>query len=249
MISERTMELINADIDGELGGQAERSELEALLESSSEARAIKAELLKLNNLMDSLPGQQPPANLNREILQSINLPSPGSSFSLIGWFGSLQPATAGLAFAAGLLLTIGFYEVSSDRLVSADSASMVGTMVSGQGGAPGFMKNDMVLRGDGFAGTISMRENAGVYVFYFVLDYESRTEVMVGLDSTGFAFGGFAEVAGAEKTVLQSVTMSGGALRVVNQGHQQFAVFLRETGAGTPVRAELMSIDFSTAIQ
>jgi hypothetical protein len=248
MISERSMELINADIDGELS-QAEQSELEAVLESSSEARAMNAELLKLNNLMSSLPDEQPPQDLNSQILQNIKLPSQRSPFSLAGLLSSFQPATAGLAFAAGLLLTVGFYELSSDRLGPGDSASMVGTMVAGQGGGPEFMKNDMKLKGDGFSGTISLRESAGLYVLNFDLDSENRTEVEVGLDGTGFAFGGFAEVQGDANKVFESVTMSGGALRVVNQGHQQFAVFLREDGAGKSAQSESISIDFSSTDQ
>jgi len=245
MITERTMQLINADIDGELS-LAEQSELESTLESSAEARAMKAELLKLNNLMSSLPEQQPPADLNNRILQNIKLPLHKAPFAFSGWFASFQPATAGLAFAAGLLFTVGFYELSSDRLATGDPASMVGTMVAGQGSGPALLKNDMILKGEGFSGSISLRESAGVYVLNFDLDSEDRTEVEVGLDHTGFTFGGFAEVKGDAKTVFDSVTMSGGALRVVNQGHQQFAVFLRKNGAGKPAQAESITIDFSS---
>lgn len=245
MITERTMQLINADIDGELS-QAEQLELESILESSAEARAMKAELLKLNNLMSKLPAQQPPPDLKDRILQTSKLPVQKPTFSISGWFASFQPATAGLAFAAGLLLTVGFYELSSDRLVSGDAVSMVGTMVAGQGSGPALLKDDMILKGDGFSGSISLRESAGVYVLNFDLDSESKTEVEVGLDDTGFSFGGFAEVKGDAKTVFDSVTMSGGALRVVNQGHQQFAVFLRKDGAGKPAQAESITIDFSS---
>jgi len=245
MITERTMQLINADIDGELS-QAGQSELESMLESSAEARAMRAELLKLNNLMSSLPAQQPPPDLNQRIMQTIKLSRQKSPFAISQWFASFQPATASLAFAAGLLFTVGFYELSSDRLDSGDAASMVGTMVAGQGSVPVLLKNDMILKGEGFSGSISLRESAGVYVLNFDLDSENQTEVEVGLDHTGFSFGGFAEVRGDAKTVFDSVTMSGGALRVVNQGHQQFAVFLRKDGAGKPAQAESITIDFSS---
>ena len=43
MISERILELINADVDGELRPE-DQSELDAALESSAEARAMKSEL-------------------------------------------------------------------------------------------------------------------------------------------------------------------------------------------------------------
>ena len=69
MISERTLELINAGIDGELSAE-DQQELDAVLESSAEARSMKAELLKLANLMGSLPAQQPPSGLHDQILQN-----------------------------------------------------------------------------------------------------------------------------------------------------------------------------------
>lgn len=243
MISERILELINADIDGELRPE-DQSELDAALESSAEARAVKSELQKLSNLMDNLPPEQPPRGLGSQIARNIELPESGSSFSLSSLFSSFQPATAGVAFAAGLLLAAGFYEFSSVRVVPGDSASMVGTMIAGKGSAPEFLKNDMQLKGDGFSGTISLRETSGIYILNFDLESEINTEVKVGLDKTGFAFGGFAEIQGDENKVLESVMISGGALRVLNQGHQQFAVFLREDEAGKPVQPESISIDF-----
>jgi len=243
MISERTLELINADIDGELD-PAGQAELEAVLESSSEARATKAELLKLTSLMDSLPAQHPPAGLESQIVNKIKLPSKKASFFNSGWFATFQPATAGMAFAAGLLLAVGVYEMSSDRSVSDQTASMVGTMIAGHSDSPGFLKNDMILQGDGFSGTISLRENAGVYMLNFDLDSKTGTEVEVGLDETGYAFGGFAEIQGSADQVVESVSMSGGTLRVVNRGHQQFAVFLRDNRAGKPAQAGTISIDF-----
>ena len=54
MLKERTLHLINADIDGELTAD-ERADLDVILESSSEARAMRAELLRLSNLLDGQP--------------------------------------------------------------------------------------------------------------------------------------------------------------------------------------------------
>jgi len=246
MISERILELINADIDGELRPE-DRPELEAALESSEQARTLKSELQKLTNIMDGLPQQEPPQKLRNQLFDSIRLPRQNTSFSLSSWFSSFQPATAGFAFAAGLLMAVGFYEFSSERVASGDSASMVGTMVAGKSTGAELMQNDMLLKGDGFTGTISLRERSGIYVLNFDLDSETSTEVKVGLDSTGYAFGGFAEIQSDENRVFESVTMSGGALRVVNQGRQQFAIFLRENGAGKPARPESISIDFSSS--
>ena len=244
MLEERTLHLINVDIDGELTAD-ERGDLDVILESSSEARAMRAELLRLSNLLDSLPEQLPPPDLSKQILNKLAPPPMASNFSLSGLFASFQPATAGLAFAAGLLLTIGFYELSPNRQFSGDTASMVGTMVASQAGSQNLLKNDMLLKGDGFSGMVSLRENEEIYILNFDLDSEDTTDIEVGLDLTGLSFGGFAGIQGDADKVVDSVAISGGTLRVVNQGRQQFAVFLRANSPEQAIDAGSITIDFS----
>ena len=244
MLEERTLHLINADIDGELTAD-ERDQLDVILESSGEARAMRAELLRLSNLLESLPEQLPPPELSKQILNKLAPQPRAANFSLSGLFASFQPATAGLAFAAGLLMTVGFYELSPNGQSLSETASMVGTMVASQAGSPDLLKNDVLLKGDGFSGTVSLRSNDGVYILNFDLDSEEMTEIEVGLDRTGLSFGGFAETRSDANKVFETVTMSGGTLRVVNQGRQQFAVFLRVISPEQAIDAGLITIDFS----
>ena len=244
MLEERTLHLINTDIDGELTA-AERAELDVILESSSEGREMRVELLRLSNLLDSLPEQSPPPDLSKRILNNLAPPPRASNFSLSGLFASFQPATAGMAFAAGLLLTVGFYELSPNGRSSSETASMVGTMVASQPGSHDLIKNDVLLKGDGFSGTVSLRNNEGVYILNFDLDSKDMTEIEVGLDRTGLSFGGFAETVSDADKVFETVTMSGGTLRVVNQGRQQFAVFLRVNSPEQAIDAGSITIDFS----
>jgi hypothetical protein len=245
MLEERTLHLINADIDGELTPD-EREDLDVILESSSDARAMRAELLRLSNLLDNQPEQLPPLDLSKQILNKL-APSPrASNFSLSSLFASFQPATAGLAFAAGLLLTVGVYELSPSDQSSSGTASMVGTMVASQSGSQDLLKNDVLLKGDGFSGTVSLRSNDGVYILNFDLDSRDLTEIEVGLDRTGLSFGGFAETRSDADKVFETVTISGGTLRVVNQGRQQFAVFLRVNSHEQAVDAGSITIDFSS---
>ena len=245
MLEERTLHLINADIDGELTAD-EREDLDVILESSSEARAMRAELLRLSNLLDSQPEQLPPPDLLKQILNKLAPPPRASNFSRSGLFASFQPATAGLAFAAGLLLTVGFYELSPNGPSASETASMVGTMVANQSGSQDLLKHDVILKGDGFSGAVSLRSNDGVYILNFDLDSRDLMEIEVGLDRTGLSFGGFAETRSDADKVLNTVTMSGGTLRVVNQGRQQFAVFLRVNSPEPAIDAGLITIDFSS---
>jgi hypothetical protein len=245
MVEERTVHLINADLDGELE-MGEREELEGILESSAEARAMRAELLRLSNLLNSLPEQSPPPGLSNQILNQLAPPMSASRSFFSGLFASFQPVTAGLAFAAGLLFTVGFYEMSPEVQPSGDAATMVGTMVAGGRSGPGLLQNDLLLRGDGFTGTVSLTKKAGIYALSFDLRSEGPTEIQVGLDHTGLAYGGFAETPGEADQAFDSVAISGGTLRVVNQGRQQFTVFLRENSPEQVVDTGSITISFSS---
>lgn len=244
MLEERTLNLINADIDRELT-VAEQDELDVILESSAEARAMRAELLKLSNLLDNAPLQTPPDGLTSRILNQLSPPHSAIKLSLGNFFRSFQPLTAGLAFAAGLLFTVGFYEMSQQGAPSTNAASMVGTMVVGQDTGLNLLANNLHFSGEDFSGTVSLSENSGLYVLNFDLDSRDRQEIKVGLDNTGLSFGGFAETPGTSKNVMDTVAISGGTLRVVSQGRQQFAVFLRGSSPEQSVSAELITIDFS----
>ncbi len=224
MIEERTLQLINADLDGELG-QAEKDELEAILESSAEARLMKAEFQKLANLLDNAPEQTPPLDLSARILGQVALSSK-PSFTLTNLFSSFQPATAGLAFAAGLLLTVGFYEISPRYGSASDTTSMVGTMVAGQQSQRAESKDRLSFEGSGVSGNVSVQKSQGMLVLNFELDSDQKTEIEVSLSEAGLSFGGIAHVSTGDEAADESYKISGGTLRVVNQGRQAFSVFL-----------------------
>jgi len=242
MLDERTLNLINADVDGELN-LAEQQELDRILEISAEARAMRAELLRLSNMLNSVPKQELPDGLSGRILSQI---APRRAFSLGSLFESFQPVTAGLAFAAGLLMAVGYYEMSPQGMAFNDTSSMVGTMVGGQEAGLNLLKNNLYFKSDDLSGSVSLSENNGLYVLNFDLDSTDRQEIKVGLDQTGLSFGGFAETPGASNTVMDSVIFSGGTLRVVSQGQQQFAVFLRGSSPDQVIAAELITIDISS---
>jgi anti-sigma factor RsiW len=231
MLEERTVELINAELDGELG-PVEKEKLQAILDSSEEARAMKAEFEKLVKLIDATPEVSPPAGLSQEILGQITLPSPKSAFSLAGLFPSFQPATAGLAFAAGLLVAVGFYELTPRHGVSADPASMVGTMVVNRQEQPFEQLDSLSIEGPGLSGTVSLQEGGGVFILNFDLNSEDTTEIEIALAEAGLGFGGIARALPGARMADESFQVSEGTLRVVNQGRQAFTVFLPDVATG-----------------
>ena len=230
MLQERIIHLINAELDGEIDA-AGKAELETVLESSAEARALRAELARLASLMDELPEQEPPAGLAGRILGRVRLPDTaggarGSGVSLSGWFASFRPAQAGLAFAAGLLLTVGFYEVARNGKAPAELSSMVGTMVANPAAESGRLRDSWSIAEPGLNGTVTLGEVGRFLVLSFDLESESQTEIVVELAEAGLGFGGIAHASADSSIVNESYQVSGGTLRVVNQGRQVFSVFL-----------------------
>ena len=81
MINERTIELINCGLDGELN-ERQQEELEAALRESEVARAYQAKLMELNGVLANEPPVEPPPGLHANIVRQIKLPEPS-----FGWFG------------------------------------------------------------------------------------------------------------------------------------------------------------------
>jgi len=243
MLEQRTLDLINAEIDGALG-PVEQVELDAILAESADARAMKAELQKLANLMDGLPEQIPPEDLAERILKRVRLPVQRPAWSRGSRFSSLQPAPIGLAFAAGLLVTVGVYELSPGHRAEVDPASIVGTMVLNPGARPASQADSLVISAPGVSGTVSLSAAGNIQVLSFDLDSATETEIAIALSEAGLSFGGIARVAASGATADETYEVSGGTLRVVNHGRQAFSVFLLEAGAGGGGRE--ISIGIST---
>jgi hypothetical protein len=231
MLNARALELINGDIDGELGPQ-EKAELDAILVSSAEARTMKAELQRLANVLDGMPEQTPPAELADHILQQLKLPANRSSFSLAGLFASFSPAPMGLAFAAGLLMAVGFYEMSPGLGTPDDASSMVGTMIMDPPGLPVEQVAQLSISGPGVLGTVGASDVGNIVVLSFDLAAEQKTEIVIAMADSGLGFGGIAREPSSEPEVGEYYEVSEGSLRVVSETSRPFNVYLRRAEDG-----------------
>lgn len=250
MLDQRIMELINADIDGVLG-QQERRELQSVLDASPEAVTFRLELLELNNAFHNLPELDPPPTLARDILAQIELPARRKLFDFVGFLAELNPAAAGLAFAAGLLLTVGFYEMGTRNVTQQDIVNMVGTMVAGDqvkipiegDGAPD-QGGRLVLDLEGLSGTVSLNVSENGQALEFDLDSSQVIEIELGLEQAGLVVSGFAQDDRGDGTFIDTLELAGGTMRVVNQGKHHFVVFLRPT-PGTDGQGKKINIGIS----
>ena len=230
MSNERALELINAEVDGELGPD-ERAELGSILAASPDLRAAHAELRSLGELLGGLPAQEPPPGLAERIVAQIRLPerraSAAAGFSLSRLLAGLQPAQAGLAFAAGLLMTVVVYELAGPGGHETDLSDMVGTMVADPDAGAGRPLNSATISQAGVSGTVSLSDMGSYLVLNFDLEAAAETEVVVELAEAGLSFGGIAHASAGSNADTESFAVSGGTLRVANQGRQHFMVFLR----------------------
>jgi len=240
MLSDRAMYLINAGIDGELAS-GEQAELDALLESSAEARAMKAELQKLANMLEAEPRQSPPPELTGHILDRLApKPAPFAVWSQL--MTPFRPVPVGLAFAAGLLLTMTAYHNGENTQHLTDTGNMTGTMLP-RAAQSGSMVDSFRVEHTGLAGTVSLLKREGGLVLEFDLESGSPMEIDISLDDAGLVFGGIGVTSPEQLDASGSYEVSGGDLRIVNQGRQALSVFLpagpAEAAGGREIRIEL----------
>jgi len=226
MLDTRALELINAGIDGELDASGE-AELERLLASSDDARAVHTELQKLAAALDGMPELEPPDDLADRIIGRAMLRRRRPPPPLSRLFGSLQPLQAGLAFAAGLLLTVGAYELAQDRRSNEDVAGMVGTVVAGSQDRWARQESQLEISGPNVGGRVSLADTGNVVVLSFDVESGEETEIIVAMADSGLNFRGIAWDVSGDPGTAEYYEVSGGELRVVNGRSHPFNVYLR----------------------
>jgi hypothetical protein len=219
MLNERIADLIQAEIDGALA-EGDREELRIALAESAVARAYRDEMLHLASMLNDVPDLEPPAGLNRRILDSIELPAPRQLPAwLRNWF---QPASYGLAVAAGMLLAVGMIKVLP--LSDDDMTSLVGSMVSHDASLPETSRSQLAVDLDAVEGSVLLKDLNGTLALQFDLVSAKEVEILIPLAESGLQFGGFVH----DDKDINVLEVSGGNVRVVNQGSNRFVVFLRQ---------------------
>lgn len=244
MLEQRVIDWINAEIDGDLS-PGDQASLQAVLDSSEEARTMRTELQRLAAQLDNAPRLDPPEGLAESVIDRLASRTPSTGFSLANLFRPFQPAPVGLAFAAGLLAAVVFYELTPGGAASMDTSSMVGTMVAGQPVGKTVQLDELSIEQAGITGNISLQARGEIYVLNFDLDSGHTTEIEISLAEAGLGFGGIAHAPGDGPATVGSIEITGGGLRVVNQGRQAFFIFL--SGVDTEsVGGRELSIEIST---
>ncbi len=224
-IDPNIVELINADIDGEISS-ADKTELEALLAASPEAQALHAELSGLSASLDGLPELDPPPHLKHTIMASV--PQAKSQQQRGNLLQDLL-ATPALRYAAmfvgGSVLTLSL--VSSDQLSDNafnDVTGLVGTMSDAGDIAP---VASTVIHKAAVAGTITLRRADPILIIDFDLSTNGPIDIVATYDDKSVWFNGFAQL----ESTGTSISADGGQIRIQVDGKRRYAVYLHNEGS------------------
>lgn len=128
-MSDRIIELVNADIDGELSGP-ERAELSRVLLADPAARALRDDLARTCAALDALEPVELPAGLHESIMGALP-PAPIRVEPKIRWAFLRQPGFRYAAtFAGGLLVSALALQGGITRQDGLDSRELAGTIAS-----------------------------------------------------------------------------------------------------------------------
>lgn len=219
MIDDHNLELINAGIDGELN-ESEQSELQQLLDQSSEARLLQADLLALAKTIADVPQQDPPDNLRKQILEKVQLPGkPKQAFRFLE-----LPAFAryGLAVTAGLIMIVGIYQLGPRDSTPEDLTRMTGTISQQPPAGQAVVLDSLAIELDMISGMVSLQGSGDKFILEFDLKTTAAVEVVVELSDSGLQFGSFKQAGNS----LADAKVMDGTIRVSAVGDQQFALIL-----------------------
>lgn len=222
-IDPHIVELINADIDGEISA-AEKQELDALLAGNPEAQAMRAELSGLTASLDALPELNPPPHLRHTILAA----APKTEQQSTTFLQTLVAAPAlryAATFAAGAILTLSL--VSSDRASDRafnDVTELVGTIAAEVPVGPGIEIAE-ITRPE-VAGRVSLRSSGEILIVDFDLVSSGPVDIVASYADQTVWFNGFAQL----ESPGAAISAESGRVTMQIDGKRRYALFLHNGG-------------------
>ena len=223
-IEQKYIELINADIDGEISS-GDKADLEAFLSQSAEGRALHAELSSLCSSLDTIETEEPPRHLRHVIMNSANPPArepaePGLLQRLLAAPAFRYAAT----FAAGVFLTLSL--VSSDQISNRAFDDVTGLVGSVADPVNAELVNSLSVSESEIAGTVSLRRAGTMLILDFDLVSADSIEIEAGYSDPSIWFNGFAQL----ESSGTSISAEAGRVTLGMQGKRRYAVYLHNEG-------------------
>ena len=232
-IEQKNIDLINADIDGEIG-PAEKNALDAFLADNDEGRALHVELAKLRDSIESVESESPPPHLRHVIMNSVK-PTPRKTESP-GFLQMLLATPAfkyAATFAAGVILTLS--AVSSDQFSNRafdDVTGLVGTIAEPVSGS---LLNRIVVDNAKVVGSVSLRSTGHLLILDFDLVANGPVEIEANYGDRSIWFNGFGQLESSGTTI----SATSGSVSLGMEGKRRYAVYLHNGGEQRGVTVNL----------
>jgi hypothetical protein len=227
-IDQHVLDLLNGSIDGELNA-TEQLELDQLMASSEHVRVLHEEFTSLSSLLDKVPEREPPDYLQSSIEKQVRLPvennGPEVKQGFLGNWLNANWLRTGFALVAGVVLTVGVYEMGSVSINDQDSTNMVGTMVKNPLTNQEDILRSILLNTDVLSGVVELSNSDELFVLDIQLNSDGPAEVVVDFSERGLVF--------EEITPMQDdkgvIHESDGSVSLISSGEQHYTMSLRRT--------------------
>lgn len=222
----RAQELVNASIDGEIS-RTDQDELDRLLISSDSVRNLNSEMREITDILDKLPQAEPPLYLQESIERQVRLPVQGKTDvkGPMRWLSAVWLRT-GVALAAGVILTVGIFEMGSEPITDRDASSMAGTMVKGgPSDQRGELLDSIYLNGAKLNGLVEIRNKDDLFTLDVQLSSAGPSEVVVNFAGRGLEFDGVTSM----QDPTEDVSVKDGSINLLSRGEQHYTVRLKRT--------------------
>lgn len=226
-IDQKYLELIHADIDGELSDKL-RVRLVEFLQKSDEGRQVHNELSRLCRTISSAAPLDPPPYLRQLILSSIKpaRKPPVIADRLKAIFTVPALMYCG-AFAAGIVLTIAFVAANHiSRRAFDDPTELVGTVSSKalqESGAAGRMN----IGTNEIAGMVTLSNAGPDLALAFDLSAKKRVKIIADFSDPDIWFSGFAQ----QDNAGTSIEAEAGRVTLYAEGKRQYTMYLHHVSA------------------
>ena len=242
-IDQRTRDLLNGGVDGELDS-GEQVELDGLLAESTKLNDQNKELKSLAGLLDNLPEVEPPTYLQESIERQIRLPAHSSGFKeKKGTFATWLPAhwmRTGFALAAGAVLTITIYEMGAKPLSVGDFSNLSGTIAKQQASNQGALLDSADILTDTLTGSAELRSQGDLITLDVQLISDGPTQVVVDFADRGLEFIGVSHVQDRQDVV----SVVDGSVKIAITGEQRYTMNLRKSSDYQLQSTEPLELEF-----
>ncbi len=223
-IDQHIINLINADIDGEISAD-EKSELDAVLKENPAARAMHAELTAFLGSIDAVEAEIPPPHL-RHVIK--NQTRPATRVEEHPGFPQLLFASPivkyAMTFAAGVLLTLSI--ISSSQISNSafdDVTGLVGTVANQEATK---LQSTIEIEKSDVAGKVSLRSSGSILILDFDLVASGPVEVQANYPKRKVWFNGFGQL----ESNGTSMSAQPGSVTLGMDGKRRYAVYLYNDG-------------------